>query len=71
MEKTNGDGILKKIELAIRRAFIFLLSLRSSKANLTTLPDLGDTPTILFLRQDRLGDAIITTPLLIALRNKY
>jgi ADP-heptose:LPS heptosyltransferase len=71
MGKANADGILKQIELAIRRAFIFLLSLRSSKASLTSCPDLGESPTILFLRQDRLGDAIITTPLLVALRNKY
>jgi len=71
MGKASGDGILKKIELAIRRGFISLLSLRSNKTQTTTLPSLGDSPTILFLRQDRLGDAIVTTPLLVALRNKY
>jgi ADP-heptose:LPS heptosyltransferase len=32
---------------------------------------LQGSPTILFLRQDRLGDAIITTPLLVALNRQF
>lgn len=62
---------LKHIEIAIRKAFIRLLMLRSQKETPPLPLELGETPTILLLRQDRLGDAIITTPLLLALKAKY
>jgi len=61
--------------LAIRRAFISSLKLRSrlgKNSIITFLPvDLPENPTILFLRQDRLGDAIVSTPVLVELYKKY
>ncbi|HYM20281.1 MAG TPA: glycosyltransferase family 9 protein [Candidatus Kapabacteria bacterium] len=71
MEPNLLQRNLKRIELATRRAFIRLLSLRSEKTQPKLPLELDSTPTIVFLRQDRLGDAIITTPLLTALNAKY
>jgi len=66
---------VKRLEIAIRRAFIASLQLRShfrSGMKIPPLPlDLSSTPTILFLRQDKLGDAIISTPVFIELYKKY
>ena len=62
---------LKHSEIAIRKAFIRLLMLRSQQQSPELPLSVGDSPTILLLRQDRLGDAIITTPLLLALKAKY
>lgn len=67
---------LKQIELLIRRIFLLYLQLRRKlfrkKQDTTSLlQHLGESPSILLLRQDRLGDAIITTPLLVAIRRKF
>ncbi|HET6510861.1 MAG TPA: glycosyltransferase family 9 protein [Candidatus Kapabacteria bacterium] len=66
--------VLKIFELAFRRLTLLSLKIAGgnraaqlSSAALTLSPD----PKILFLRQDRIGDAIITTPLLVAVRTKY
>jgi len=71
MEKTRTHRVVKRGELAIRRAFITFLSRRSLKSSPTLPLQLPDSPTILILRQDRFGDAIITTPLLVALKERY
>jgi ADP-heptose:LPS heptosyltransferase len=66
--------ILKIFELAFRRLILFSLKLAGGnrKAKLSTAPlALPQAPKILFLRQDRIGDAIITTPLLVAVKEKY
>lgn len=66
--------ILKIFELAIRRLTLFSLKVvgGNRSAQLTTSPlELPPDPKILFLRQDRIGDAIITTPLLVAVKHKY
>jgi ADP-heptose:LPS heptosyltransferase len=71
MKETQIQRLLKRGELALRRSFISLLSKRSAQAtDIRPLP-LAQNPKILFLRQDRLGDAIVSTPLLVALREKY
>ena len=66
--------ILKIFELAIRRLTLLMLKIaggnRQAKLSTCTLP-LPSSPKILFLRQDRIGDAIVTTPLLVAVRKKY
>jgi len=66
---------MKPVEIAFRRAFISSLQFRSrfKKNNFQSSlpPDLPENPTILFLRQDRLGDAIISTPVLVELYKKY
>jgi len=65
----------KQIELGIRRLFLLWLRIRSlfrKHYPVTNLPELlGETPKILLLRQDRIGDAIITTPLIAAIRSRY
>ncbi len=71
MEETRTRRVVKRGELAIRRAFITFLSRRSLKSSPTLPLQLTDSPTILILRQDRFGDAIITTPLLVALKERY
>ena len=71
MEETRTRRVVKRGELAIRRAFITFLSRRSLKSSPTLPLQLPDSPTILILRQDRFGDAIITTPLLVALKERY
>jgi ADP-heptose:LPS heptosyltransferase len=66
--------ILKIFELAVRRLTLLTLKLAGANrtANLSTAPlSLPSDPRILFLRQDRIGDAIVTTPLLVAVREKY
>jgi ADP-heptose:LPS heptosyltransferase len=66
---------LKKFELAVRRGFIASLQFRSrfrKPLQRPSLPlQLSADPTILFLRQDRLGDAIISTPVFIELHKRY
>lgn len=71
MKETSIQRILKRSELAVRRAFISLLSKRSTHTTTIRPLPLPPKPKILLLRQDRLGDAIITTPLLVALQEKY
>jgi len=63
----------KKIELAVRRAFISSLQSRSrpSVSRHSEALQIPQDPTILFLRQDKLGDAIISTPLLVAMYQKF
>ncbi len=71
MKETQIQRLLKRGELAVRRAFISLLAKRSTQAATIHPLPLPPKPKILLLRQDRLGDAIISTPLLIALQEKY
>lgn len=70
----SGKRILKSFELAIRKITLFGLKLAGGNraAKLSTSPlQLPPDPKILFLRQDRIGDAIITTPLLLAVKARY
>ena len=75
MKELKLKKALKQIELAIRRSFIASLQLSSRFRNKKEIPhlplQLSAQPIILFLRQDRLGDAIVSTPLFIELRKKY
>ncbi len=81
-KKSRFQAILSFAEHAIRRAYILRLQLLRAISNSSRvaadrkaralLPDLlAGKPTILFLRQDRLGDAIVATPLLVALAEAY
>ena len=75
MKESTLSKALKKVEIAIRRSFIASLQLRTRFSKESQSPSLTlqlpDNPTILFLRQDRLGDAIISTPVLCELYKKY
>jgi ADP-heptose:LPS heptosyltransferase len=70
----RAKRILKIFELAIRRLTLLTLKIAGGNrsAQLSSAPvALPIDPKILFLRQDRIGDAIVTTPLLVAVRKKY
>lgn len=68
--------LLKQAELAIRRLTLRMLermggnkqAMRATPGIALTLPA---SPRIIFLRQDRIGDAIVTTPLLLAVRKHF
>src|ERR1700733_7570889 len=65
-------GSLKPIELFFRRVFLWGLGRTGQKgpkglAGLT----IPESPSILILRQDRLGDVMMSTFLIGALREKY
>lgn len=65
---------LKDLERAFRRRYLTSGD-RPFSGELVTTPrdvlNLGPTPKILFLRQDRLGDLIISVPLIRAIRRRY
>lgn len=72
------NPLLKSIELAIRRMTLRTISLfdrsqssRTSANAAGKIDALGDSPSILLLRQDRLGDVVMSTPIFVALRERY
>jgi ADP-heptose:LPS heptosyltransferase len=73
------NPILKPIELGVRRAFLQMLRLVAlfakkrvqGKSAEEMIASLGDRPSILLLRQDRLGDVLMSTFVIEALRRKY
>ncbi|MDP4221313.1 MAG: glycosyltransferase family 9 protein [Bacteroidota bacterium] len=77
MKESIFRKAVKRLEIAIRRGFIASLQFRGRFRSKTdksgkALPlQLPEHPTILFLRQDRLGDAIVSTPVFLALYKKY
>jgi ADP-heptose:LPS heptosyltransferase len=71
VKETAVNRFIKQIELALRRFIIAILNRRKREV-VTAFPlPLSDSPTILFLRQDRYGDAIISTPILAGVARKY
>jgi ADP-heptose:LPS heptosyltransferase len=75
LKESKLNKVLKQIEIAIRRGFISSLQFGSrfrKDSQSPSLPlQLPEDPTILFLRQDRLGDAIVSTPVFVELYKKY
>lgn len=65
---------LKSLELSLRRAFL-RVSDRPFTGDFVTTPrdafGLGDAPRILLLRQDRIGDVLVSIPVIRALRSRY
>ena len=71
MKETTFNRFIKQIELAGRRFIIAILN-RKKRETITSFPlPLPENPTILFLRQDRYGDAIISTPIIAAIAKRY
>lgn len=71
----RGDPLLKKIELAFRKRLMQALPTRTTQPQIITQPklslQLSDTPNILLLRQDKIGDVLITFPLIRLLRQHF
>ncbi|NQW30477.1 MAG: glycosyltransferase family 9 protein [Ignavibacteria bacterium] len=69
-----ADSIIKRIEIGFRKMFNSYF-FRNREAKLVTQPtnifDLQRDDKVLLLRQDRIGDALITVPILRALKTKY
>src|ERR1051325_6812218 len=73
------NPILKPIELGIRRAFLQTLRLVALFAKKRVqgknaeeiIASLGERPSILLMRQDRLGDLLMSTFVIETLRKKY
>ena len=67
-------GVLKSLELSVRRRFLDATN-RPFSGDLVTTPraavTLGPSPRILFLRQDRIGDVLVSVPVIRALRRAY
>lgn len=61
---------LKPIELFFRRSFLRILE-RMGRRKDSSAVAIPDFPSILLLRQDRLGDVLMSTFFLAALRNRY
>jgi len=67
-------GVLKSLERSLRRAFLAATDRPFTGEFVTTPRDafgLGDAPRILLLRQDRIGDVLVSVPLMRALRRRY
>src|ERR1044071_7530739 len=73
------NPILKPVELGLRRAFLQMLRLVALFAKKRVqgesaqqiVASFGDAPSILLMRQDRLGDVLMSTFVIEALRKKY
>ncbi|MDP4198811.1 MAG: glycosyltransferase family 9 protein [Bacteroidota bacterium] len=72
------NPLLKPVELAIRRAFLRGLGLlgKARRHTAALAPEhlvarLGPEPSILLLRQDRLGDLLMSSFFLVALRTRF
>lgn len=68
------DRPIKKLELAIRRVFnrTFLVDrIPATIYSVTDALNMGPQVKILFLRQDRIGDVLITAPIVKAVRERY
>lgn len=68
------DRPIKKLELAIRRVFnsVFLVDrIPTVIHNSNEALSINDNAKILFLRQDRIGDVLITAPIVRAVRERY
>lgn len=65
---------LKPVELFVRKVFNSVIGITSSEPEVITTPTrllTSDSPRILILRQDRIGDVLVSTPLMQAIRHAY
>lgn len=62
---------MKKIEILIRNLILNLLLLFKRSAQKDSLPTITNETKILFIRLNRIGDALVTTPLLAKIKEQY
>ena len=69
-----SSAVLKSLERYVRRGFLAVTD-RPFTGELVTTPQsllaLGSAPRILLLRQDRIGDVLVSVPVIRALRRQY
>jgi len=66
------DPFLKRLELLLRKEIILLLKfLFSNKKKSFKKPDDLNSPKILFIRQDRIGDVLVSTPIFMPIKKRY
>lgn len=61
----------KRAERWLRGCVLRLLAWASRRNPISSLPDLTSSPSILLIRPDRIGDAIISTPIIQLLRKRF
>ena len=66
-----SDPPLKRLELRLRRGVIATVSRAARRPRLGGVLELPENPRILLLRHDRLGDAIVATPVMKLLRERF
>jgi ADP-heptose:LPS heptosyltransferase len=66
-----NDSLLKRIEILLRRFVIFILGLFISRRNQPPAEFDFRKCKILFVRQDRIGDVLISTPIFAAVKAHY
>lgn len=65
------DSFLKRIEIRIRRFLIYLLKYFVHRNTLAAIKVDNETCKILFIRQDRIGDVLVSTPIFNSIKRKY
>jgi ADP-heptose:LPS heptosyltransferase len=65
------DSFLKRIEILLRRFLIFVLGSFVSRRNLPSDTIDFNSSKILFIRQDRIGDVLISTPIFTSIKAHY
>ena len=68
------DSLLKRLEIKFRKKLIkyfhYLIVFHNKK---TFIPEIKDhnLTKVLFIRQDRIGDVLVSTPIFTSLKNRY
>ena len=65
------DSFLKRIEILLRRFLIFVLGFFVHRRNLPSNTIDFNSSKILFIRQDRIGDVLISTPIFASIKAHY
>ena len=65
------DSFLKRIEILLRRFFIFILGLFIHRRNQPSDTLDVNSSKILFIRQDRIGDVLVSTPIFASVKKYF